>query len=537
MPSNDTWWRRWSFGLALGGLMALLEMLALASVIIMTPEGKTWLGSLILNSADYAVYLSYLSQGAHGFLLDNLYNNLAQTPRFDLFWSLGGVLVRIGLSAIQTHELLRWSNTLFLGMAIYATAKALTKTERMARLASCLIASGMGLGWLYALAANLVTGLLLPVVPPDISTQFSIVPILFGGAHMILSVALQMLILRWIWEVVLRGERRPRPWLLVAVFFFTGFHPYYIALIGLFSVIVLAIAANKHGDLKRRFGDFLIINLVMLPSFLYFAWLAYQDQAFRQHFLVVNRLALHQPIFWLICLIPFFVAAYFMLTKKVPEGYRWSAKPCWAYAWIFSALLCMLLPLPWTNKYAQGLLPALVMTTLPFWLWLSDRWLGWKAVRPANVWRKVSYALFLCAPFFYLLSVQTLLTRTEMNMIFYQPDGLFQAWNILRDQSPKDSLILVDDEERALWTPAYALRTVWVGHGHESPDYLARIEQYKKWLATEDRDEFNGFLGTNRITQVIATKPENQTKFEKLMDKTEWHIVLEKDSVTLWSKD
>jgi len=517
--------------------MVLLEMLTLVTVVIMTPEGKTWLGSLIMNSADYAVYLNYLSQGAHGLLLDNLYNNLPQTPRFDLFWSLGGILVRfLGLSAIQVHELLRWSSTLFLGLAIYATAKAITRTEKMARYASCLIASGLGLGWLYALGVNLVTGLVLPVVPPDISTQFSIVPILLGGSHMILSVALQILILRWIWETLCQGKRL-KPTLPIAIFFFTGFHPYYISLIGLFSLITLTVAYRKKTGLKKRISDFLLINLAMLPSFLYYAWIAYQDQAFKEHFLVVNRLALHKPIFWLICLVPYFVAAYFMLAKRIPEEYSWPAKPCWAYAWIVSAILCMLLPFPWTNKYAQGLLPALVIVTLPFWLWLSERWLNGNGTQGLNVWRKVSYVLFLCAPFCYLLIVQTLLTRSELSIMFYQPNELFQAWSILRDRSPKDSLILVDDEERALWTPTYALRTVWVGHGHESPDYLKRIAAFEKWLKSNNPDDFNGFLSENRITYVIATKPENQAKFEKLMDKATWHQIFEKGSITIWSKD
>ncbi|MHB8830942.1 MAG: hypothetical protein ACYC44_02420 [Patescibacteria group bacterium] len=108
--------KKWWFGLLLAACLIIFEILTISVPILATPPGFRWLGAGIFNTGDMAVYLNYLAQAKHSFLVTNLFNNLPQIPRFDLFWSLGGLFVRAGLPPLLTHEILRWICTVTLGL-------------------------------------------------------------------------------------------------------------------------------------------------------------------------------------------------------------------------------------------------------------------------------------------------------------------------------------------------------------------------------------------------------------------------------------
>ncbi len=518
----------------LGGLMIAFQLIAAAIMILRTPPDMVWMGNLVLNAVDYPVYLNYLEQGARSLWLANLYNNFPQVLRFDAFWSLGGLLVRLGLSAIQAHEVLRWLGTMALGLVVYDTAKHVVTDERQARISSLIILNGMSLGWLYAVIANLSTGKMLISMPPDVSSELAIAPILTGGAHAILSLSLQLLLIRWVWLIVAKDQRKYLYPAVPLAAFFAAFHPYFIPLIGLTVLITLTLQIKKIGLVQKALSA-IVIWLSMLPAGLYFLWLTGQDKNFSHHFLVVNQLNLHRPVFWFFSLLPILVAGYYLYWSKISlDQYRTTnLQWIWIWIWIAAALICLSLPFPWSAKYTQGLMPAFSLLTLPFWLWLYDKYLAGHSLGSMRLMLTV---LYISAPFLYVMFMHVQVSNSEVRPLFYQPKNVIQGLEIIKKQTDPDALILVDDPDLALWIPAKTLRRVWLGHEHETPDYPGRSRQLERWRATDNTNDFNDFLNKNNISILISNQAVNTNRYSSLL-KTDWSEIFQNNDLVVWQKN
>lgn len=529
------WWRKWWFGFALAGALLGFEIVCLIIFVGLTPQGSQWLGDLGFNASDYAVYLNYLLQAKSHFLINNLYDNLAQVPRFDVFWSTAGLLVKAGLTPIVTHEILRWSMTIILALVIYATAKTLVSNERRARLTSLLMVSGLSLGWIYATWRDL-GGPEFPSsgpTPPDMVTEFGTAPVLLGGAHMILSIALELLLMRWIYELICLGKGRRLLPLIIVTLFFTWLHPYFIPLLGCQMLICLAVAFNQNKQSKTILY-FLAGCAALIPAAGYYVWLAVLNPAFRNHHLIANQLPLGSLWVWLLVLMPLIWAAGRMLWRKVPREFYWPQNPIWVWFWIASAVICLLLPFPWQRKYTQGLLIAGVILTLPYWLMVSESILSKWRTSLKHLLYIFLFIFFISANYIYLFQTQWTALRTDFSYHFYQNDSLFAAWNSLKSNA-KD-LIISDDPWINLWTPAQTGQHVWIGHAHETPDYFKRLEQFNDWLKTDKADGFNRFLNENQINVIIATTLANQSRFERLIDHQKWQKTFEQSQISVWAK-
>jgi len=544
MPNNDTWWvkwrfdlaHHWRFGLVLAGLLIGFEMLMAGVFILITPHGQQWLGSMVFNAFDQAVYLNYLLQGKDGLSIYNLFNDLPQVPRFDVFWSTGGLLVKAGLSPILTHEILRWLMTMVLAFAVFATAKSLFIEERKARLSSLLMLSGLSLGTIYAGWRDLggpkiqTTGPL----PPDLVTEFGIAPIPVAGAHIILSVALEILVVRWIYELICLGERKRLAPCFLAALVFSWLHPYFIALMGCQLALCL-VAAARNGRFKTSVMPFLIVCLSLVPSTIYHSWLAYQDRAFKVHFLDVNVLPLGSPWGWLFTLLPLLWALGYAFFRRQAVAEHRPADIRWVWYWIVSAVICILLPFPWKRKYTQGLLMAGVILTLPYWLmvcgWLRARW----KTGVKHLLLLFCFLLFAVSPYLYLFVLEFETTAPIYSLRFYQGADLMEAWRQIRN-SPGPDMLLTDNFIINLWVPAQTGKHVWVGHSHETPNYSIRFKEYADWLGTQDPIKFNRYLDQNPITRFIVTERKNIIRFETMIDRQNWERMFSQGSVAVWTK-
>ncbi|MDD5726769.1 MAG: hypothetical protein PHC53_05215 [Patescibacteria group bacterium] len=525
--------KNWWFGLLLSACLIVFEILIALVPILSTPPGYRWLGAGIFNTGDMAVYLNYLGQLKNSWLISNLYNNFPQALRFDTFWSLGGILVKVGASPLWAHEILRWLSIIALAFSVYAAAKAMTRTEKQARLTTLLVVSGLSTGWLHSIwmgATHQWTPLSLAA--PDLDTELAIAPLLIGGAHMILSLALQITALRWLWEAI-REEKIYR--LLPAclcLFALSSFHPYFTPLFGIVSV--MAIWPRLKAKLWHKpLLSFLGVNLSLVPWTAYYVWLMAKDPNFKTHHLQTNFLPLDPWYFWIIIILPFLLAAYWILKNKIPENFLWREKPKWVLAWIAAAIICMLLPFPWTRKFTQGLVPALVLLTLPFWLMLAGKLFTKKILWPL----KACLAILITFPYIHLLQTQiTMAVDPYWSKNFYRPIALFQAWDFIQRTAPKNSLVLATDLWSNYWTPAYTLRTVWIGHNHETPDFKSRVAPYLDWTKTQDERIFRGYLNQVPVTQVIATTPSDVQRLKTLMDQNKWLLSFQNDSAAVWQR-
>ena len=523
---------KWRFAFLLGFILIGFQALTTASIILATPPNHTWLGAANINSSDAAVYIGYLNQSLNTFTLQNLYNLQPQSPRFDLFWSSAGLLIRTGLSAITVYEILRLLCAMFLAFAVFATARAVTSNERSARISSLLMISGLSTGWLYpvwmAFFGHWTSN---SPSPADLATEFAIAPILLASAHMILSVALQLLAVRWIWDTLWNKNKKKFGYAFLALFLQTGIHPYFIPFYGILSLIILLGLKLKTRLSWSVVRTWVILMASMLPSATYYLWITLHDTSFRNHYFQDNQLPLNKPIYWIVMLLPFISIISWTFCRQSPELNKWYIKTPWALSWLAAAIFCMLLPFPWTRKYTQGLLPVLVIITLPLWLNLYE-----------HLRRIVTFpltrALLVLAIFFTYLNLfmtqQYLQSNPKWTKYFYAPNSLMNAWAYIKNHNSGEPIIASDINVN-LWTPAFSGKKVWIGHGHETPDFKNKLQHYNRWITTGNPEIFNDFLNQNHIITLLCSNEEHSKICASNLGQ-DWKKSFEQRGVTVWQR-
>ncbi len=513
--------------------MLSFELILTGAILINQPDGYSWIGTGVFNTGDIPVYLSYINQAKHSWLVYNLFDQGSYLPRFDGFWSLGGKLTLLGLSAIWTHEILRWLGTLILALAVWATAKATSPGLKQARITAWLTLSGLSTGWLYSVWMGLTKGWTPGSVDsPDLATELAIAPILTGGAHGLLSIALQLLVTRWIWEIlVLDNKKRLIP-AAIALFYVAFFHPYFIPLYAVICLIGLLIKINKKFSFKTLIVAGSLIGST-IPGAGYFMWLAWYNPSFKNHHLQINQLPLDAWYLWIITLWPFALALAWLYSKRsLWLEYINVHKLNWVIIWLIAAIICMLLPLPWTRKYTQGLLPALILITLPAWLIIYEKINLKKIILPL----KAAIIIYLAFPYIHLIQTQIQMTRDPyLAHYFYVSNDLKAAWKYLDNQPERNEIIITTDAWINYLSPAFTGRYVWVGHHHESPDFDRKLSDFNTWLNTSDTLVFNQFIESRRITKIISTN-ESSSSFVESMADDGWRKIFTQNHINIWSK-
>ncbi len=517
--------RRIWFPATLGLGLVVYELLFTWLLIYGEPAGTRWLGDTLQNSGDAAVYLAYIRQGS--WLLANPFAVEPHALRFDLIWSsLSMIHAWTRLPPVLIHEAARWLATIALAFSIHAAARSVAKDEREARFASLLAAGGIGLGWLYSAAIGAANQWTLKTDgAPDIVSEFSVAPNLLGGAHLILSVALLLYVMRGIWDI--HDDARRRIWpVMLAVLALTSFHPYFIPLV--VAVIFVAWtkrlrdAAHHRGALARP----LLLALSLLPSLAYYLWL-FTDQFFRQHQLETNYLPLASWDRWIFVLLPSVLAlAWIALQHDRRRLFLKNSR--WCVAWLAAAaVLALFLPVPWSRKLTEGLMIPLVFITLPFWSALVGS-------LPRLARNLLMAGLIGAAPLHLFASQVAWLEYPEHARWFNRPAAVFRAWSFL--ETRPGAVIVSDDAWTNVWTPAWTGRRAWVGHNHETPDYKNKVAIWKELFTARERDSVRFTLQTIPVTDILLTSQASGKRMLEMTEGEGWDKVFEDGEVMVLEK-
>lgn len=505
---------RWKILATIAAGMLAFEILLVGMMAFSGPKGTRWLGDTMQNASDVAVYLSEIRQGADGnVLLKNLFAVEPHAARFDVVWSVLGLIARNGIPPFVVHESARILFTLALAAALLSAARSVSESERDARLATLLAFGGVGTGWLYSLWLG-ANGLWKPMTyaAADVVTEFGVSPTLIGGAHMILSLALLLTALRLIWTAA--AERSTRRLCIGATAAGTLllFHPYFGPLLAVYALV--SFVTNRKALGLRHAAAFVgILTVGAIPAIVVYLPLAF-DPVFRSHHLSANVLPLAPWPAWIATLLPFGLA----FAWRWKRGLQIRADEQWILAWLLAAAVCMALPFPWTRKYTEGLGVALVLLTLPAWFALRNWALrGVVGLQRVAVGTALLLAVFL-TPLHILASHAVWASNPSTQSWFYQTDGVFRAWDYLRMQTASSAVVISDDRWINLWTPAYAGRTVWVAHDHETPDFAAKRAAWKRLLATDDSLEAESILARAGVTHFLTTTPESSARFRHILN-------------------
>lgn len=521
---------RFRFPLLFGCFLIACEITLALILWKSAPAETRWLGDTIQNSSDAAVYLSYIKQGSDGSVfLRNRYAAEPHMPRFDLVWSTLGFVSRTGIPPVLVHEGARWIFTGLLVLSIFTAARSVFATQRETRIATVLAFGGVSTGWVYSIWLG-TQNLWSPesYASPDAVTELAIAPILLGGAHMILSLALLVASVRLIWQSFRTPSFRSAGLGTLCAGILFLFHPYFIPLIG----VLVLIGAMTHRTLPWRnllaLGSIFAASLI--PAAIVYMPLAF-DSVFRTHHLDVNILPLAPGLAWIVALLPFAPALVWRWQKCIGV----SMHERWIVAWIAAAIICMLLPIPWKRKYTEGLNVALVFLTLPAWLALWD-WLR-KDARGIRM-RLTAFALLLAAwltPLHLFASQLFWISQPQRQSWFYRPSTVFEAWTFLHDTAPTSSIIIADDRWINIWTPTYANRTVWVAHDHETPDFQRKRESWRRLFGTDDAREAHDILARSGVTHIMTTTQTSTRRLQTLLGE-DWLLTFRAGDIAIFAR-
>ncbi|MBI5654240.1 hypothetical protein HZC53_01100 [Candidatus Uhrbacteria bacterium] len=520
------------FPILLGIGLVIFEMIFFGLLWLSAPNGQQWLGDSISNSSDLAVYLSYLKQGSQGhMLLGNLYATEPHALRFDPYWSVLGLLARSGMDARLLHEISRWLASVLLVFVLYVAAKDLTRSEKHARWTTVLSLLGLNAGWLYTIWIYFFgVWRWKTETAADVSTEFSAFYILLGGSHMILSLALLICGLRWSWQAISQSSMR-QAWkaALVSAYLFS-FHPYFIALFGIYFLIALH-QHRKTLGMKNIVRFSAVLSTSLIPAFIIYAPLVF-DKVFATHHLEDNQLGLSPALSWVATLLPTAIALAWRWKKRI--AFRNEER--WILAWIGASVFCLLLPLPWKRKVTEGWSVALLYLGLPLWLTIGD----WAASRrPKFMAWIMSGLMFVAASFgaFHLVTTQlSWIKAPEWKIYFYRPESVFAAWRYLENKDGR-AIITADNFWINCWTPPYTGKTTWVGHDHESPDFKNKYGLWQRLTETRDGKEAQDILEQAGVTDLMITSEDSLDRFTELLPKDEWRPVFTQDQVTVLERD
>ncbi len=516
------------FSLCLAAILAALTCLHWYSA----PIGEKWLGCTIHNSSDVAVYFSYLKQGADKhFLLTNLYAIEPTLARFDVVWSTLGIFSRFGLHPIIIHELARLGFSAALVFAVYLTAKKITANEGDARLATLLCFAGISTGWIHSVYLA-VFNLWTPITysSPDVMTEFAVGPLLFGGAHAILSLALLLTALRFSWDAFAVGSLRRTAQAAICLTFLFLFHPYFIFVLIVFCLIAM-IKFKTNLTAKKIIIVLWLLTLSAVPAMIVYIPLFF-DKIFFTHHAVINVLPLSPWPAWPIALLPFIIAFIWRARKKI----RFSEKEYWLLAWIVSVFVCLLLPLPFKRKLTEGLNTALVLLTLPAWFAVRD-WLWKKPMRTINFLMSGMFILAASLSPVHLITSQLAWISEPKNQAwFYQPIELFSAWNYLSLHAASSSVITSDNLWLNVWSPAYSGKKTYVAHDHETPDYPRKREEWHRLTTSQNEQEVRKLLIELPLTHLILTKQNANTALFNVLISEKWRLIFESGTVRVFTK-
>ncbi|MDQ7814288.1 MAG: hypothetical protein RDU25_00565 [Patescibacteria group bacterium] len=524
------WFKQRRFALCLAVTLLCVEAALFFSIYASAPPDTRWLGDTIYFPGDAAVYLSYIHQIADGAQLqDNLYAIEPHSLRFNPFWTALGLVARLGFSPLSVYIGASLLLTLPLVLALYEVCLYTTHSATKAKLATTIAILGGTTGWMYTIYISLFKHWgWKTVVAPDLGSEFSIFPVLFGGPHNILSTLLILIALNLSWRGV-QDDAKTKKLIIFSLptAILLSYHPYFTPLIVIFISLACLWELTAWKERARKFVALLLLPGVVTASiYLPEIW----DQTFMQQHLVTNQQPLAPLLSWVMTLALPSAALLWRWKKRITI----TQEEKWVVAWILSVLIFVVLPFPWKRKATQGLAIAFVLLGLPFWSFLTEKI---RSINPRLIRTQMSVVFWIAlalTPLHFITSQLAWIAQTSDTRIwFYRPDGVFSAWEYLHAETQPDKTIVMTDEAWLnLWTPAYAVRTVFVGHDHESPDYSRKMERWKNLLTSEDTEKVLGFLSENAVSDIMLTR-KTSVGLEARLSDIGWSRVFEQDEVRI----
>jgi hypothetical protein len=487
------------FVLFLTLFVILVTLLPFIYGYLRTPEGSFYTGVHALTPGDTNVYYSYLEQVKQGDLVfKDLYTSEVQgTPLVNPFWAAAGFFGKIlGTPHWVTIQIVRCV-LVFVFIAIaYVFISYLFLKKRHRKIAIVLLLFSSGLGGLFSpfLEYFKYIGEGYYHWPMDLWVPESVSFLsMLHVPHILFSSILSLITFLC---VLLAFERNKYIYSMLAgisSFLWFTFHPFHFFTV---AIVTLAVVFVKGMLIKKIPWAYIrhctVIMVLALPAVIYHFLIIAQDPVIAGR---AEQNLLFTPAWYLVLVSYGFVGilavlGVMRLAKKHDNKWLFIA------VWFVTQTLLLYSPLVFQRRLAQNLhFPMILLATYAI-IFLIKRYYYTKIVSYL-VNNKVVIA-FIFIIFFsfsniYAIINDIMLYKSIAYPFFYLPQDYARSYEWMKQNMEEDEVMLSEWID-GNFIPGYTGRTVYLGHGVETVDYLLKQQQvnwfYQDSLELEDKRVF-----------------------------------------------
>lgn len=485
---------------------------------------SVFLGRQTMNGSDLPIYYSNIQQVKEGqYLFKNLYTSEThQGFILDPFWLGVGFLAKFfSLSPFLAFQLARFLLIpIFLLVAYYFIAFFFQEEiKRKICFIFLIFASGLGGFYLETIKgvnilidqSGTITNLPIDLWVPEAFTFLSI----HNSPHFIASLTLIMLI--FLFSLLAFANYKIIYSLgagLSALFLFQ-FHPYHLPTIFgplfVFIIYCLIKPVRNFNYLKH----FLILLIFSLPPVFYHLWTIENIWVRKQHFLQAITLtpSLSMVLIGYGLLFPLALIGGFSIFQKKEMVKKEIFLVCWALI----QFLLLYFPMSSQRRLSEGLqIPITILAILGlFYLknWIKEKIIPQKYLFLKNIFSNKFFLIYIFFILFFISNLTILVS--DLSLYLKKQPGIYlakeeiEAMKWLKQNTAQDSIILSTLSMGNL-IPAFTLRQVYLGHGHQTAHFQEKWERTNWFFKTNSDKEKISFLRENRINYLYFSQPEKE---------------------------
>ena len=514
--------KEWQFVAIMAVVLAIITGLPYLYAYFTAPAGTVYNGLNSLTPADNPVYYSYINQVKQGSVLVQDLFTTEDLPSglFNIVWFVIGIFARIfNLSPILAFHLARLLLIpIFIAVAYLFISLFFSDVfKRKISLVFLLFSAGLGAYFIVPLSLFNFSSQAGYGSPNDIWIPESITFLsLYKTPHFIVSLILMFLIFLL---MILAFEKKYFCYALWSGFLsliYFNFHPFYIPMVfGALGLYLLFLFFQSKKILWQPAGYFLSFVVISSISIFYHLYCLAQSPMLAQRGLQNVTLApslvlifVGYGLLWILAGLAIF---YLIKTRQLTN------RLAFLLIWLVFSIFLVWLPNQFQSRYTQGLHFPLVIFSVFGWFIFKDEFLN---KRFKKYYTYFADKVFLVMIFVLFIAVTNIFNLTRdyyyftfkpgvIKKYFYLPQDAVLAMAWLANENPPAEKRILASVLNSLFIPGYANQRVYVAHGIETLDYLAK-QSYLVWFFGSDKQanlKLN-FLHKNNIDYIFYGEEE-----------------------------
>ncbi|MFA5076011.1 MAG: hypothetical protein WC480_01175 [Patescibacteria group bacterium] len=448
-----------------------------------------FLGAPYQLAADYPVYLSMIEQGRQGNLvMKNLYTPELQNPSLiSPLWLLLGLVGRVtNWSNVFLFHLARVIAAIFFLYFLYFFVSCFFQKFQSRLMVFVLLIFSSGLGSFFLPGENVwdVSVIFLKTPTDFWVSESNTFLTIYHSALFILS---QLLVVTIFYLFINRLSNR-RILVLVLLSLILGiFHPY--DLVTIYAVLFVYLVFNFATDNKEwhKIKAYLPMVFVSSLALVYYYVITKSEIAIggwsTQNYNISPPLFAYITGYGLVLFLAI-LGTFWVIRGKKDQFY-------FLVIWFLTSAFLLYAPIAFQRRLSSGLhIPLALLAGLA----IEKIWLETKH---HFVWRSVLAWIFIPLLFLSNIAVinQDIHNYNQRDYPYFFPQEYYQSFLWLKDNVDPAEVTLASPSIGNL-IPAFAGRTVYAGHGHQTVTYAAKIQELSSQLMvsnTSDQERFGFF--------------------------------------------